>query len=262
MEGPPPPRRSRKSAAQVQLGPHRRRRPRASNARGWKVAPPNRADGRSQVSSRHYRARPAILLSPNRASAAPSNPAGVQLYLGSGCARGWKVPDLFSPLPRPPTTPVPQHGARCLRRVTAFVFRPQLRSGPLPLPAEAPSDLDSGVVPAGPAILHTPSLRLLPIRTSDLAWRHADLGVSLEAAAAGTGADGALGLHQRPSSDARCLNPPPTLLRRSPRCGTSAGEPTRSIVSLSQSSCSSWRSGGPDLSEEYAWSTSIPSKPP
>jgi hypothetical protein len=101
MEGPPPPRRSRKSAAQVQLGPHspppssrphrprtpRQQRPRmegcATKSRGWKV---------------HL----LLLLSPNRASAAPSNPAGVQLYLGSGCARGWKVPDLFSPLPRPP----------------------------------------------------------------------------------------------------------------------------------------------------------------
>lgn len=72
---------------------------------------------------------------------------------------------------------------------------------------------------------------LLPIRTSELAWRHADLRVSLEAAAAagtagiGTLRVGALGLHQRPSSDARCLDPPSMLLRRSPRCGTSAGEP-------------------------------------
>jgi hypothetical protein len=83
MEGPP-------NRAQVQLGPHRSRRrrgrispaPRATNARGWKVHP--------------------LLLSPNRASVAPSNPAGLQLYLCSGCARGWKVPDLLSPLPRPP----------------------------------------------------------------------------------------------------------------------------------------------------------------
>jgi hypothetical protein len=91
------------------------------------------------------------------------------------------------------------------------------------------------------ATIHSAPRRilLLPIQTSDLAWRHADLVVSLEAAAAaGTGADGALGdagalcLHQRPSSDA-----PPTLaplwdLRwRAPhRRGTSAGEQTRSII--------------------------------
>jgi hypothetical protein len=88
-EGPAAPRRSRKSAAQVQLGPHRGHialAPRATNDRGWKVAAPNRES-----------AAPG-----HRESAAPSKPTGVQLYLGSGCARGWKVPDLFSPLPRPP----------------------------------------------------------------------------------------------------------------------------------------------------------------
>jgi hypothetical protein len=227
-----------------------------------------------------------------------------------GCAtksRGWKVPGLFSPLPRPPRhPPLPKS---CIRRALKSRWRstlsrqwmrprmegprsllaitaPAHNSGPttwctvspashcLRLPSTTPVRPPSlsplrplpiwilETCPLARPILHTPSLRLLPIRMSDLVWRHADLGVSLEAAAAGTGADGALGLHQRPSSDARCLNPPPTLLRRSPRCGTSVGEPTRSIVSLSQSSCSSWRSGGPDLSEEYAWSTSIPSKPP
>jgi hypothetical protein len=132
MEGPP-------NRAQVQLGPHRSRRrrgrispaPRATNARGWKVHPlllfPNRASAapspnRAQVHLGPHRSRrrrgrisPApratnargwkvhpLLLSPNRASVAPSNPAGLQLYLCSGCARGWKVPDLLSPLPRPP----------------------------------------------------------------------------------------------------------------------------------------------------------------
>ena len=137
------PRRSRKSRRRPRgrIAPG----PRASHARGWKVAsPPNRADGRPTCSSplpqisragparpasqppssrphrprtpRHQRPRMEgcatksrgwkvhhlLLLSPNRASTAPSNPAGVQLYLGSGCARGWKVPDLFSPLPRLP----------------------------------------------------------------------------------------------------------------------------------------------------------------
>jgi hypothetical protein len=88
-EGPAAPRRSRKSAAQVQLGPHRGRFAPAllaTNDRGWKVAAPNRES-----------AAPA-----NRESAAPSKPTDIQINLGSGCSRGWKVPDLFSPLPRPP----------------------------------------------------------------------------------------------------------------------------------------------------------------
>jgi hypothetical protein len=80
----------------------------------------------------------------------------------------------------------------------------------------------SFLLPASPprveATIHSAPRRilLLPIQTSDLAWRHADLVVSLEAAAAaGTGADGALGdagalcLHQRPSSDARPIVGPP-----------------------------------------------------
>jgi hypothetical protein len=84
-----PNRGSRKSAAQVQLGPHHGRFAPAllaTNDRGWKVAAPNRES-----------AAPA-----NRESAAPSKPTDVQINLGSGCSRGWKVPDLFSPLPRPP----------------------------------------------------------------------------------------------------------------------------------------------------------------
>jgi hypothetical protein len=103
------PRRSRKSAVQVQLGPHsqppssrphrprtpRQQRPRmegcATKSRGWKV---------------HH----LLLLSPNRASAAPANPAGVHgwmegdLYLGSGLwmrprslSRQWMRPRMEGP---------------------------------------------------------------------------------------------------------------------------------------------------------------------
>jgi hypothetical protein len=110
-----------------------------------------------------------------------------------------------------------------------------------------------------------------------------DLGVSLEAAAARIGADGALGdagalgLHQQPSSDARCLYPPPTLLQRSPRCGTSAGKPLtaegRPLASPSPPRDVRWRADQVHrlslrvpvpagaavdqiLADLYAWSTS------
>jgi hypothetical protein len=95
----------------------------ATNDRGWKVAAPNRRSRKSASAAKvqlllaapanqpRGRFAPTLLATKdrgwkaapaNRESAAPSKPTDVQINLGSGCSRGWKVPDLFSPLPRPP----------------------------------------------------------------------------------------------------------------------------------------------------------------
>ena len=108
------------------LGPHRGRIAPAllaTNDRGWKVAAPNRRSRKSASAAKvqlllaapanqpRGRFAPTLLATKdrgwkaapaNRESAAPSKPTDVQINLGSGCSRGWKVPDLFSPLPRPP----------------------------------------------------------------------------------------------------------------------------------------------------------------
>jgi hypothetical protein len=144
MEGPP-------NRAQVQLGPHRSRRrrgriapaPRATNARGWKV-------------------HPLLLLSQNRASAAPSNPAGLQLYLCSGCARGWKVPDLFSPLPRSP-------------RQFPYFFSPSSRTVRRQIRI---SPHHRHLLPRPPETRQAPSTRLPPLRPRS--------AVALERGRAGT----------------------------------------------------------------------------